>query len=68
MNRIFHTLIWTAALGLLAAPAMARDMSNDELMQELKKTQQRLQELEQKLQESSTSPLATLAPISSAIP
>jgi hypothetical protein len=51
MTRIIRTMIWTAALGMLAAPAMAQDMSNYELMQELKKTQQRLQELEQKLRD-----------------
>ena len=56
MPRIFRTLIWTAALGLLAVPAVAQEMSNDELMQELQKTQQRLKELEQKLQDRQAAP------------
>src|SRR6056297_3074325 len=55
MTQFIRTLAWTVALGFfLAAPAMAQDMSNYELMQELKKTQQRLHELEQKLQDRQT--------------
>src|SRR6056297_2331501 len=55
MTQFIRTLAWTVALGFfLAAPAMAQELSNYELMQELKKTQQRLHELEQKLQDRQT--------------
>jgi hypothetical protein len=57
MKQIIRILTGSIVLGLfLAVPAMAQDMSNYELMQELKKTQQRLQELEQKLQDRQSPP------------
>ena len=60
MTQILRSLIWTMIFaGIFTVPAMAQELSNYEMMQELKKTQQKLHQLEQKLQQK-TAPSISL--------